>query len=103
MCLELIAQQTLNWAQAKQVIEFEVLNRIISRTDYNQLTQNKLLAQDILDRINNPNTFGVLDQAKAGLENIGSCEDTISLLGSDTMGNTTIGCGTMNNTDSKGG
>lgn len=44
MCLEIINAQVNNWAQAKQVIECDTLQRIINKNDYTVLTSNKILA-----------------------------------------------------------
>lgn len=71
----------------------DVLQRVVNKSDYTQLTANKVLAQDILDRLNNPSAFSS-NEANRGLDNLGMGDETLSLAGSETLGNLTNTGGT---------
>ncbi|CDW88620.1 UNKNOWN [Stylonychia lemnae] len=53
ICLELLNHQVNNWYSVKYIVDTDTLLRIISKNDYSQLTSNKLLAQDLLDKVQN--------------------------------------------------
>eukprot|EP00347_Sterkiella_histriomuscorum_P004034 403361997 len=51
ICLDVINQQINNWQAVCNIVEIENLTRIINKNDYTQLTSNKIIAQEILDKV----------------------------------------------------
>jgi hypothetical protein len=55
---------------AKQVVEVVTLQRIINKTDYTQLTSNKLIAQEIFDKITNDKDKGMNETLQREVDDI---------------------------------